>query len=400
MNKKISLGLAISLILIRATASFAVTMTYSQRIYNRLIPSFSSRTAMYSAIAELDELIRREYYGEIDQNSLNAKLADGYIRGLGDSSSFYMTAPQYLEYSDRILGKLPGVGITVEPNPLTGFLTVTEVFPDSPAATEGLEKFDEIIKIGKDAVTKENSAAMAGKLSGKELSSVNLTYRRGGNDKAISVLIGYEAKSVAYELVGDFGYVKITAFYENTLEQFDKAIAELLKQGAKSFIFDVRNTTEGTIEYAAEVIDRLVPSPTEGEQALAKAYDKNGKVIETYQSDANDMTQKMVVLINAKTAGAAELFACDLRDFGKANLIGGKTKGNGRLQKVFPLDDGSAVMLTVAVLSPYSGDIYDGKGVKPDFEASLTAEQEKNPGMPRLEDDAQFQKACLQLSEG
>ena len=84
MNKKISLGLAIALIIVSVTATFAITMSVSQRIYNNLITDLPDRAQMYSAVEEIDEIIRSKYYGEIDQNVLDSNLENGYVKGLGD----------------------------------------------------------------------------------------------------------------------------------------------------------------------------------------------------------------------------------------------------------------------------------------------------------------------------
>ena len=108
----------------------------------------------------------------------------------------------------------------------------------------------------------------------------------------------------------------------------------------------------------------------------------------------------MVVLVNSKTSGAAELFACDLRDFGIAQLVGDTTAGNGTMQKVFELDDGSAIVLTVAKILPYKSDSFNGKGLEPDHKVDLTAEQFLRLEMLTSKEDAQLQKALELLNNG
>ena len=80
----------------------------------------------------------------------------------------------------------------------------------------------------------------------------------------------------------------------------------------------------------------------------------------------------MVVLVNKYSEGGAELLACDLRDYGKAQIVGETTGGKGTLQQVFRLDDGSAVLLTVAEIKPYISESFNGVGVTPDFPVELT----------------------------
>lgn len=101
----------------------------------------------------------------------------------------------------------------------------------------------------------------------------------------------------------------------------------------------------------------------------------------------------MSILVNSNTSGAAELFACDLRDFGIATLVGTKTAGNGTMQKVFELSDGSAVALTVAKVVPYKSESFNGTGIEPDYKVELTAEQNLRLPMLSLANDPQYQKA-------
>ena len=129
-----------------------------------------------------------------------------------------------------------------------------------------------------------------------------------------------------------------------------------------------------------------------------KIIDKEGNTLETFTSDSDSVNFSMAVLINGKTSGAAELFACDLRDFGMAQLIGTKTMGNGTMQKVFELSDGGAIALTVAKINPYKSESFNGKGLEPDISVELTAEQNSRLEMLSQADDAQYQKAVELLN--
>lgn len=398
MNKKISLGLAIALIILSATATFAITMSVSQRMYNKLITDLPKRAQMYDAVEEVDKIVRSKYYGDIDEALLDSNLENGYINGLGDKYSRYMNADAYKLYSSKLEGRSAGIGVEVETDPESGYLLITEVYPNSPAQTEGLQKGDKIVAIGGDTVTAENSSEMTGRLSGIKLTSVSLTYRRDDVDKSVNVVLGYTNQTVSYELVGTVGYIKISAFYKNTLNQLEKAVDQLKKEGAKSLVFDVRSTYDGTIEYTCRVIDYLVPTATEGNKALATLVDKNGNNVKTYSSDAKDITMPMTVLINSDTAGYGELFACDLKDFGKAFLIGEKTAGRADVQETFELSDGGAVVLTTSKMLPYISESFDGKGLTPDTEIILADSLRENLSTLEKERDTQLQAAISMLA--
>ena len=373
MNKKISLGLAIALIILSATATFAITMSVSQRMYNKLITDLPKRAQMYDAVEEVDKIVRSKYYGDIDEALLDSNLENGYINGLGDKYSRYMNADAYKLYSSKLEGRSAGIGVEVETDLESGYLLITEVYPNSPAQTEGLQKGDKIVAIGGDTVTAENSSEMAGRLSGIKLTSVSLTYRRDDVDKSVNVVLGYTNQTVSYELIGTVGYIKISAFYKNTLNQLEKAVDQLKKEGAKSLVFDVRSTYDGTI-------------------------DKNGNNVKTYSSDAKDITMPMAVLINSDTAGYGELFACDLKDFGKAFLIGEKTAGRADVQETFELSDGGAVVLTTSKMLPYISESFDGKGLTPDTEIILADSLRENLSTLEKERDTQLQAAISMLA--
>ena len=116
----------------------------------------------------------------------------------------------------------------------------------------------------------------------------------------------------------------------------------------------MRNTSEGTIDYAAQVIDVIVPTVS-GNIAVAKK--NNGEIYnnKVYTSENSSVNKPIAVLVNSGTAGPAELFACDLRDISQAHIIGTRTAGIGTMQELFPLEDGGAVLLTVALVEPKNG---------------------------------------------
>lgn len=399
MNKKVSLGVTIALILVSITTAIAITMSVSMHEYNSLIEDLPNREQMYSSLSELDKKVRSKYFRLIDDNKLNSNIAEGYINGLDDEHSYFMTADEYVEFYNRIHGKMSGIGIRPELDEKTEAIFVADVDPNSPAAAAGLQKGDLIIKIADAEVNKDNYETMVKKLSGDKLSSVDITFKRGEEETTTGVMRGYSFKSVFYEAIGDIGYIKITSFYENTDVQFREALDALAKQNVKKLVFDVRNTSEGMMEYAASVIDIVVPLPSEGNKALAVAKDKNGEIVKTFTSDAKDLSgYSICVLINEGTKGPAELFACDLRDFDKAQLVGTTTAGNGTLQEIFTLSDGSAVMLTTAEIIPYKSESFNkgnGKegGVVPDHEVILTKEQNAQLGTLSFDQDPQIQKA-------
>lgn len=398
MNRKISLGLALALIFLAIAGSVAATAAVTMRVYNSIIKDLPSRTSLYSTVSEIDDIVRNNYFGEINDSLLNADLSEGYASGIGDRYSYYMTAAEYAVYLDEMQGQMVGVGANVFYDPTDAGLYVSAVSENSPAALAGLQKGDRIVSINEEAVTAYNYTELMENLTGDRLSSVTVTFSRDGASQTVNLVKGYTAQTVFTSLNGTVGYVQITAFYATTASQLEAAVETLSENGATGLIFDLRGCSAGTIEYAANTLDVLVPVASEGSGALATAYSKDGSVRRTFTAAASSVSMSMMVLVNGKTAGPAELFACDLRDYGMARLIGETTAGNGCLQEVFALSDGGAIILTTAEIHPYISESYNQVGIVPDEEVVLSSE--KAVRLPLLEqaDDDQYQRAYSLLT--
>ena len=203
---------------------------------------------------------------------------------------------------------------------------------------------------------------------------------------------GNAVVTVEFQKFNNAGYIKISDFTDMTADEFSKAVTSLRNDGVSGLIIDVRNTDSINISAAAEIVDILVPLATEGTQSIATAVDKNNKNIQIFAADSESSDLPVSVIVNDKTAGAGELLACDIRDFGKGTVVGTTTAGNGTYQQIFELSDGSAVVLTVAKLLPYTSGCYDGTGIIPDYEV-------QPKGTPsELKDDVQFMRAYASVN--
>lgn len=393
MNKKISLGLTLSLIFISAALAVTITMMISMRTYNKLIKDVSDRASMYSGISEIDDIIRENYYGQIDENLLNSMISKGYTNGLGDRYSTYMTADEYASYKEIEKGQKGGIGVIAAYDDVSGGIYVCEVSDKSPAELQGIQKGDVITEIDGEKVTAQNASTLILQLEGDKLTEVTVTFTHDGTAKTVKVAKGYTMQTVYCSMQGTVGYCKIIGFYKNTADELKDAIKYMNDNSATAIIFDLRNTSDGLVPYATACLDLILPVASEGTGALVTAIDKDGKTVETFTSDSDSISMPMCVLVNSGTLSVAEIFACDLRDFGVAKLVGTTTGGNGTMQKIFELSDGSAIKLTVAKVLPYKSDCFDGVGLKCDYEVSLTPEQNSRLQMLTFEEDSQYQKA-------
>lgn len=401
MNKKISLGLAIALIFISITATFAITMTVSQNIYNGLISRLSNRFELYDGFSAIDNYVRTNFYGEFDDDALLASSARGYLKALDDAGSFYMTPQEYIEYTRRMKGE-GGIGIDADYDAEKGKLIITEVYSGSSAENAELKKGDIITSIDGESVTADNAQAVIESLRfGRRFESVSLTYLRDGAEKTVTVMRGF-AKTVSSSFLGDVGYVRFTGFYENTAEQFAHEMDALNAEGVTSLIIDVRDCKDGSVDYAAAVADLLLPSGVESAEAIASAVKKDGTNYKNFTSDTKALTFPggIIVLVNSGTSGGAELIAAQLKDFSKAKIIGVTTAGEMTIQEIYTLEDGSAISLTVAKVVSYSGNTYcDGNGIEPDVVSEIDSSVKLAISLDELEKDSQLKSAYSDLTQ-
>lgn len=392
MNKKISLGAAICFMAIAAAAAFIITMYYAMNIFNSKVANVAEREELYSKLSEIDKIVRNNYLGDIDEETLMDQVADGYMYGLGDPYSVYMTQEEYKQYQQQNAGELIGIGVAAMLDD-SGYLLVTAVSAESPAEAAGLLAGDMLIRIdGKDVLAMGYEEAVAS-IRGEDGTVVNVVYRRDSEEYAVDITRKRVRDSgVSYRMIEDKAYIRIDDFNASTVEDFCFAVDNLVEQGAAGFVFDVRGNSGGLVSAVAEMLDYLLP---EGDLVSQTNHKHETTVL--YTSDANFIDLPMVCLVNGDTASAAELFACDLRDFRAAELVGETTYGKGILQTAYPLEDGSAIVTTTAYYNPHSGVNFHGVGVKPDYEVTLTAEQKQNLDALDENSDPQLLKALSVL---
>lgn len=393
MNKKISLGATVTLMLIATIITFTITVTFSQNYFNTRLADVKNKEAMYGKLAEIDQKVRSYFVGDIDEEYLRESLAHGFISGLGDRYSRYLTAEDYKDIIEGFQGNEVGIGIDsiVDKD---GNIHVLSVHKGSPADNAGLKKGDKIVKVEGEIVVEIGASAAIEKLRGEVGTPVAFTVMRQDEEIDVNLTRGqFENITVESRMIGNVGYIKIRQFNNNTVQQFKDAIDDILEQGAEGVVFDVRNNPGGTLKSVAAILDMLLPEGT-----IISKTDKKNVTEVMHTSDKNEVNIKMVTLINERSASGAELFACALRDYEKSKLIGVTTYGKGTMQDYIALNDGSYLCLSVAKYNPPKSPNFDGKGVEPDIEVELTEEQKENFYFLSDEEDPQLQAALKEFS--
>ncbi len=363
MNKKISLGLALSLIAIASAVTFILTSFFSLQSFNKKVVDVNEKAKKYNSLQLLDTYVRDNYFGKIDETELNDGILKGYVAGLDDKYSRYLSADEYIDEQNENAGELIGLGLTLSEDE-SGYIRIDSIIADSPAIESGIQNGDIIISVdGVDVIeTGFNEAVEA--MNGSEGTSITLTVRRNGVDTDYTFTRrSIELVTVTGELIdGSIGYIKIDGFKQNTPEQFINTLQHLTSNGAKALIFDLRDNPGGLVESVEECLDPLLP---EGVIAIAEYKDGHSETI--VYSDSSELDMPMTVIVNKNTASAAELFAASLRDFEKAELVGEKTYGKGVMQITTEMENGGAVVLTVAEYRTTVSECYDKIGLNPDY---------------------------------
>ncbi|MCO7137227.1 S41 family peptidase [[Clostridium] leptum] len=394
MSKRIPLGLTIALVLLTAAISISVTMAVSLKQFNGKL-DVGNQAAISLKLSEIDSKIRSEYMGAIDEANLQDHIAAGYIAGIGDRYASYYSVEETKDKLNSLAGSEVGLGLKVTQTS-DGSVIVFDVMADAPAQKAGLQEGDVITEVEGQSVTGMTLYQVRDLLIGAVGTTANFTVARGEETIPFSILReNYTNVSVSYSVMGGIGYVSVDEFNESTDEQFIAAMDDLQGQGVSAVVFDMRNNLGGTLDSVAKSLDYLLP---EGPIVYKTAKNSSREVL--YSSDAEEVELPMMVLVNGQTASAAELFACALRDYGKAQLVGTLTYGKGCMQNFEQLSDGSGINFTVANFDPPKSENFDGKGLIPDFEVTLTDEQTENFYLLAQEDDPQLQKALSLLREG
>ncbi len=363
MNKKISLGLAISLIAIASAVTFILTSFFSLQSFNRTIVGVNEQAKKYNALQAVDSYVRENFYGDIDENSIIDGILKGYVSGLDDRYSRYLTADEYIDEKSDNAGEMTGLGLTLEEDE-SGYIRIVDIMPDSPVSETEIKPDDFIVAVEGTDVSEMGFSKSIESMSGTEGTDITLTVRRDGVDKNYTLTRRpIEIVTVTGEMLNNYiGYIKITGFKQNTSQQFIDILERLTLNGAKGIIFDVRENGGGLLDALENCLDPLLP---EGIIATAEYSDSHTETI--VYSDESEINLPVVVLVNGHTASAAELFAASLKDFGKAELIGSQTYGKGVMQTTTELANGGAVVLTIAKYKTAVSECYDGIGIMPDY---------------------------------
>lgn len=394
MSKKISLGVAATIAIIAMAVTFSLTMVVSMKMFNTTVSSVKNKERQYNKLSEIDRFVRAGEYFTIDEDTLNDRLAAGYMNGINDKYAVYYTAKEYSEKQSVEKGTLTGIGVAVVNDTSSGYARIIRLYDNSPAAEAGMQVGGFITAINDESTRNITSTArLTSKLLGEEGTTTTITYLTPDRQEQQLNLVhsNYKTPSIyTHQMVADTcGYIRIDAFTSGTASEFKAAVDELLQQGANSLVFDLRDNTGENLNAALVAADYCVPS---GE--IAKQQDRDGNVTVLRMSDETKINVPIVCLVNGSTAGSAELFANALRKMAGATLVGTKTAGKGVVMSdAQSFSDGSAAYITVGLLLDNEDQTWNEEGLRPDIDAALSVDEQNAYYDYTLDTDPQISKA-------
>ena len=394
MSKKISLGVAATIAIIAMAVTFSLTMVVSMKMFNTTVSSVKNKERQYNKLSEIDRFVRAGEYFTIDEDTLNDRLAAGYMNGINDKYAVYYTAKEYSEKQSMEKGTLTGIGVAVVNDTSSGYARIIRLYDNSPAAEAGMQVGGFITAINDESTRNITSTArLTSKLLGEEGTTTTITYLTPDRQEQQLNLVhsNYKTPSIyTCQMVADTcGYIRIDAFTSGTASEFKAAVDDLLQQGANSLVFDLRDNTGENLNAALVAADYCVPS---GE--IAKQQDRDGNVTVLRMSDETEINVPIVCLVNGSTAGSAELFANALRKMAGATLVGTKTAGKGVvLSDAQSFSDGSAAYITVGLLLDNEDQTWNEEGLRPDIDAALSVDEQNAYYDYTLDTDPQISKA-------
>ncbi len=393
MRKRLSWGAVLSLMIIVVAVTVCVTMLIAMRRFNAQVNELNNRQAMYSYVADVDNAIRQNYYGTIDEETLRRCIAGGQIGGIGDKYARYYTPEEYNARLASLAGQSSGFGVDVVLNE-NSEVVISNVYVNSRAYSAGLQKGDTVVALNKTALGDNPLGTVQQALNGN--ASIILTVRRGDLETAFDISSSsYEQVCVESELNGTVGYLRVERLTDVTPKQVVKALDTLKEGGATALVLDLRGVDGGSREAAQEMLSVLLPR---GQYGYYK--DKSGTTA-LQAEETRQIDMPCAVLVNKKTAGEAELIAGALRQMENVALVGNTTAGRSFVQALFPLSaDNAAVRITVGEYLLKDGKGWEGTGLLPNVEVSLTTEQEAAPDLVTKDQDAQYQAAVDWLVSG
>ena len=389
------------IIMIVAIAVFLTFMVTSISLYTYFVnnpisitsKSSSSSKDIAGTLQKYKEIIDKYYLGDVDEEKLKEGAIKGYIEGLGDPYTEYISADEMEDYLSDTMGNFVGIGIYMVKNTEKGKIQVLAPIKGSPAEKAGIQAGDLILTVDGVDYSADEMTIASNKIKGEEGTTVTIEVLRGTETKK------YELKREKVKvnqvegkvLSNNIGYINFTSFDETTADDFKAKFEEINKQGIKSLIIDLRNNGGGIVDQALQIADYVADK----DSVLLYEVDKNKETVKKAKTDPI-INMPIIILTNENTASASEILAGALKDLGKAKTVGTTTYGKGVIQQILKLSDGSGLKVTIEEYQTPNRSKIHKIGIAPDEEVKLPDSVTNVLNVTESE-DTQLQKAIEML---
>ena len=382
----------IMLIALTALITFMITtaLIYGKTPNNvKYIITSSDSTELGKTLTSYEDFIKKQFYGEINEEQAIEYAIAGYVAGLGDKYSEYISRKNMQEYLEQTNGKYSGVGAYITNNQEKNRVEIVSVIKNSPAEKIGLKPGDLILKVNGVEYEGSQLTETSNAMKGVEGTKVELEILR---DEEILVFT-IERQTIKINpievetLDNNIGYIQISSFDNGTFDDFKSSYEKFAQNNIKGLIIDLRNNGGGIVDEALEIADLMA----EKDKILLYIVGNNDS--EEIKKSTNDMIINIPVifLVNGNTASASEILVAAVKENNSnCRVVGKNTYGKGVIQTVFSLKDGGGLKLTTnEYLTPNKNKI-NGIGIKPDYEVLLPDDKAV---VESRENDTQLNKA-------
>ncbi len=355
-----------------------------------LVAESKENEEIVDTLNQYRRIIDKYYLGEINEEDLKEGAIAGYVAGLGDEYTEYISKEDMADYMADTTGNFVGVGIYMVQDTEVNRIMVLSPIKGGPAEQAGIQPGDYIIAVDGVEYSGEQMTEASNKIKGEEGTTVKLDVLR--NDETLTFELkrqNIKVNPVEGEILeNNIGYITFSSFDEGTAEEFKTKFEELQGKGIKSLIVDLRNNGGGIVDEALEIANYILDKDSVILYEVDK--DNNEKVEKT--TDNPIINMPIVLLTNENTASSSEILAGALKDHGKATIVGTTTYGKGVIQQLLTLPDGSGLKITSEkYLTPNRTEIND-IGIEPDEKVELPDTVTNVLDVNRNE-DTQLQKA-------
>lgn len=386
-------------VIIAVMITFVITFCgtiflYGKYLSNKglMINSYKSSDSIVDQINALRTVIEEKYKGEIDDDKLTQAALKGYVEGLGDEYTEFLTSDEW-EDLDSSLSEFVGIGVYMSQLKSTNeTIIIGTIDDDTPAAKAGIKEGDIIKEINLEDVSTKGSEYISSKIKGTAGSTVKVKVLRGEEELTFDVeRAEIKVYKIKHEMLqNNIGYIDFDSFTDTSYNEFKAAYEDLKNNGATSLIVDLRNNTGGYVDSALNIADMFVDSG----KALLITEDKNGNRYTQSSKNSKEIDMPVVVLVNEYTASASEILTGILKDYKLATIVGTTTYGKGVIQEVYPdvlgKDIGGALKVTVSEYFTPNGNKINKVGIEPDEKVELDDSESTDI---TKDTDTQLQKA-------